>query len=122
MNKMKFFSYVLSGALTLGVVGAAADSAFAAAETTSKNTTVDQQTENVKSTLNTETKEKVQAIMDELKTNLSELGVALPNRGKHGRDMFADLDEETKAKAEKIIKQKKEGAIQKKKQKPSSQN
>lgn len=34
MNKMKFFSYVLSGALTLGDVGAAADSAFAAAETT----------------------------------------------------------------------------------------
>ena len=45
-----------------------------------------------------------------MKEKLKELGVTLPEKGKHG-DMFADLDEATKEKAKSIFEQEKSGKL-----------
>lgn len=67
------------------------------------------------STLDAATQAKVKAIKDELRTELSKLGVTLPEHDGKGKgskeDRFANLDEETKAKAEAILKNAKSGAI-----------
>ena len=76
--------------------------------------------------LDADTKAKAEAIMDKMKagtitfeeaqTQLKDLGVTLPDRaGKGDRggkgDLFADLDADTKTKAEAIMKKAKEGTI-----------
>ncbi|WP_377914619.1 hypothetical protein [Bacillus songklensis] len=50
------------------------------------------------------TKQKVQAIMDQTKTELGELGVDFPAKGER-KDMFAKLDDATKQKAQAIMDQ-----------------
>lgn len=76
--------------------------------------------------LDADTKAKAEAIMDKMKagtitfeeaqTQLKELGVTLPDRAEKGGrgdkgDLFADLDADTKAKAEAIMEKAKEGTI-----------
>ncbi|MET1032474.1 hypothetical protein [Domibacillus tundrae] len=89
--KKTVFNFVMTGALSLGVLGAASLPALAASDTA----------------LDSETKAKVETIMDNLRTKLEGIGVDLQERG----DMFANLDDETKAKAEAIMKQKEAGEI-----------
>ncbi len=100
------FGYMMVGALSVGIVGGVCVTAFAASETTA----TEGQAVAVKTTLDDVTKEKVQDIMDELKINLSELGVEIPEKKSRG-DLFSALDEETKVKAKNIMEQKKEGTI-----------
>ncbi|MDN4494336.1 hypothetical protein [Ureibacillus aquaedulcis] len=113
MNKNKLFGYVLSSALTLGVIGGYSTQAFAAMESTTNSSAAVEQASNVKASLDSDTKQKMQAIMDELKTNLAELGVDLPTKGnKDGRgDFLANLDDATKEKAQAILDQQKAGTI-----------
>ncbi len=94
MKKNKLVNYVMTGALSLGVLGAAGLPALAASDTTTGSAT----------------KEKVETIMDTLRTKLADLGVDLPEKGAKG-NLFAGLDDETKAKAEAIMEQKKAGTI-----------
>lgn len=54
------------------------------------------------------TKQKVQAIMEELKTNLASLGVTFPEKGDKFSRLLANLDEDTKAKAQELIEEAKE--------------
>lgn len=67
------------------------------------------------STLDSATQAKVTAIKDELRTELSKLGVTLPEHNGKGKGSkegrFDNLDEETKAKAEAILKNAKSGVI-----------
>lgn len=116
MNKNKLFGYVLSGALTLGVIGGYSSQAYAAtAESTTSSNVAVEQARNVKATLDSETKEKMQAILDDLKKDLAELGVELPSKGEkdgHG-NLLADLDDATKAKAQEILDQQAAGTLTK---------
>ncbi|MCM3787253.1 hypothetical protein M3221_02335 [Domibacillus indicus] len=89
--KKSVFNVVMTGALSLGVLGAASLPVFAASN----------------SALDSSTQAKVDTIMSNLRTKLEAIGVDLPERG----DMFANLDEETKAKAEAIVDKKKAGVI-----------
>ncbi|WP_445506508.1 hypothetical protein [Niallia sp. 03190] len=104
MNKKKLFSYVMTGALSVGIIGGVGTSAFAA---TSSETKTGKQSEE---SLDDATLEKVQQIKDELKTKLAKLGVTLPERGKKS-DLFANLDDATKAKAQAILEKEKAGTI-----------
>lgn len=104
MIKKKLFGYVMTGVLSAGVIGGIGTQAFA--ETPSETNIVKQSVE----TLDAATREKVQKIKDELKTQLAQLGVTLPERGEKG-DRFANLDDETKAKAEAIMEKVKAGSI-----------
>lgn len=104
MNKKKLMGYVMTGALSFGIIGGIGTSAFAA--TTSDSNTVKKSMES----LDAATKEKVQSIKEELRTQLAKLGVTLPERGEKG-DRFANLDDATKAKAEAIIEKEKAGSI-----------
>ena len=115
MNKKKLFGYVMTGALSIGLIGGYSSQAFAATESTTASNTSVEQGSNVKAALDSETKQKMQAIMDELKTNLAELGVDLPTKGAKGEhgDFLADLDDATKEKAQAILDQQKEGTITK---------
>jgi hypothetical protein len=104
MNKKKILGYVATGVLSVGVIGGIGTSAFAA--TSSETNPVKQSFES----LDAATQEKVQKIKDDLKTQLAKLGVTLPERGEKG-DRFANLDDETKAKAEAIVEKEKAGTI-----------
>jgi hypothetical protein len=106
MNKKKILGYVATGVLSVGVIGGIGTSAFAA--TSSDTNPVKKSFES----LDAATQEKVQKIKDDLKTQLSKLGVTLPERGEKG-DRFANLDAETKAKAEAIVEKEKAGTITK---------
>ncbi|RUL53229.1 hypothetical protein EK386_09635 [Lysinibacillus antri] len=110
--KNKLFGYVMTGALSLGVIGGSAH-AFAATENNTDATPAVEQAVNVKASLDEATKEKVQAIMDDLKSNLATIGVELPTKGGHGPrgDFLADLDDATKEKAQAILDQEKDGSI-----------
>jgi hypothetical protein len=100
MNKKKVMGYVLTGVLSVGIIGGVGTSAFAA---TSDTNAVKQTVQS----LDSATQEKVQKIKDELKTQMAKLGVTLPERG----NRFANLDEATKTKAEAIVKKEKAGTI-----------
>ncbi len=115
MNKKKLFGYVMTGALSLGIIGGYGAQAFAATESTTSTNTAVEQASNVKSTLDSETKQKMQTIMDELKTNLAQLGVDMPSKGGKGErsNFLADLDDATKEKAQAILDQEREGTITK---------
>ncbi|MEC3029174.1 hypothetical protein P9Z86_04050, partial [Bacillus thuringiensis] len=47
---------------------------------------------------------------EQAKEELTKLGVKMPEKGKHG-DMFANLDDQAKAKAKSILEQKKSGKL-----------
>lgn len=89
--KKKAFNIVMTGALTLGVLGAASLPALAASNTA----------------LESETKAKAESIMENLRTNLAKIGVQVPEK----QSMFEGLDEKTKIKAEAIWEKKKAGTI-----------
>ncbi|OLN22201.1 hypothetical protein BTO30_10655 [Domibacillus antri] len=95
MKKNKWVHYIMTGALSLGVLGTASLPALAAASETA---------------LDSETKKKVQTVMDTLRTKLADIGVDLPEKKEKG-DLFANLDEETKAKAEAIMENLHNGTI-----------
>ncbi|WP_102349157.1 hypothetical protein [Bacillus sp. Marseille-P3661] len=111
-KKSKLIGYMLTGALSLGVMGATAYPAFAE--------------ENVNETppaavvkvfkgmalknLDETAQEKIQAIMDDTKTKLADLGIALPTKGLK-IDRFANLDETTKEKAQAILELVKDGSL-----------
>ena len=87
--------------------------AFAATESNTNTTSTVEQAVNVKASLDEATKEKVQKIMDNLKSNLTTIGVELPAKGEHGShgDFLAALDDATKEKAQAILDQEKAGTI-----------
>lgn len=89
--KKTVFNVVMTGALSLGVLGAASLPAFAASS----------------SSVDSSTKEKVETVMENLRTKLEAIGVNLPERG----GMFSNLDAATKAKAEAIMKKKEAGEM-----------
>ncbi|MGG3449841.1 hypothetical protein [Domibacillus aminovorans] len=94
MKKNKLVNYVMTGALSLGVLGAAGLPALAASDTTTGSAT----------------QEKVETIMDTLRTKLTDLGVDLPEKDRKD-DLFAGLDAKTKAKAEAIMEEQRAGTI-----------
>ena len=96
MKKTKVFGYMMTGALSIGILGAGI-SAYAA-------------TDNTSTTKDTATQQKADAIIQEAKEKLAKLGVTLPARGERP-DMFANLDEATKAKAKNIMDQLKAGKL-----------
>jgi hypothetical protein len=103
MNKKKLFGYVMTGALSVGIIGGLGTSAFAASTT---NTTVKQTMQK----LDAATQEKVDSIKEELRAQLAKIGVTLPEKGGRG-DRFANLDDATKAKAEAIVEKQRAGTI-----------
>jgi hypothetical protein len=112
MNKV--FGYVLTGVLSVGIIGGIGTSAFAAAKstTTAKQTVIDKSP----TQLDEATKAKVQKMIDDLKTDLSKLGVTFPERGDHGPkgfkgDFLANLDAATKEKVLAIFEKEKAGTI-----------
>ncbi|WP_176585554.1 hypothetical protein [Priestia megaterium] len=110
MKKNKMFSYIMAGALSVGVIGGAGVSAFAATNTTSSSTSTAEQAVNTKASLDDATKQKVESIMNDLKTQLAKLGVDLPDKGKR-EDILANLDATTKAKAQAIMDKEDSGKI-----------
>ncbi|MGH0431324.1 hypothetical protein ACQVPL_18990, partial [Bacillus hominis] len=107
MKKKTVGYLVIAGALSFGIVGGAGIPAFAATNTP----TAEQVTKGTaKKNLDEATKQKVKTIMDDTKKQLEELGVKLPEKGKH-KDMFANLDEATKEKAKSILEQEKSGKL-----------
>ena len=62
-------------------------------------------------TLDAETKEKVDAILNNLNAELAKLGISYPKR--HDKNQFANLDDETKVKMKEIMDQVKAGSITK---------
>ncbi|MCG3085403.1 MULTISPECIES: hypothetical protein [unclassified Anoxybacillus] len=103
MKKTKLFGYAMTGVLSIGIIGGGVH-AFAA--TTSSSTPVYE-----KHMLDEATKQKVQGIMEELKTNLASLGVTFPEKGDKFSRLLANLDENTKAKAQAIFEKQKAGEI-----------
>lgn len=101
----------MTGVLSLGVIGGAAH-AFAATEDNPDAMPAVEQVK-VKASLDAVTKEKVQAIMDDLKSSLGTIGVELPTKGGHSPqgDFLANLDDATKEKAQAILDQEKDGTI-----------
>jgi hypothetical protein len=108
MKKSKLFGYVMTGALSLGVIGGSV-SVYAA---TNDSVSVSSVTEKAKKTQNLDaaTQKKVDAILSDTKTQLAKIGVDLPVRGDH-HDRFANLDDATKAKAEAIMDKLKAGTL-----------
>ncbi|MCM3791294.1 hypothetical protein M3221_23450 [Domibacillus indicus] len=99
--KNKLFGLAMAGMIGLSSLGTV--SAYAATDTTTSTTAVQEETaKNVKATLDAASQEKVQAIMDKLTTGLQDLGVTLPEKGDKA-DLFTDLDADTKAKTEAIM-------------------
>ncbi|MGG0453890.1 hypothetical protein ABEY82_26370 [Priestia megaterium] len=113
MNKNKIFKYVMTGALSLGVIGGAGVSAFAATNSTTSSAATVEQDKNVKASLDEATKQKAEAIKDKLKTQLADLGVKLPEKGDKAKhdNMFTGLNDTDQEKAQTIMKQLKTGAI-----------
>lgn len=106
MKKSKLLAYAMTGALSLGIVGGTGIQASAATDPAPSPTAVEQDV-NVKASLEEETKQKGQDMMDQLNTQLAELGAALPateERDTHSGP-FADLDKETKEKVQAMIEQ-----------------
>ncbi|QED46856.1 hypothetical protein [Cytobacillus dafuensis] len=92
MNKKKLIGYVMTGVLSVGIVGGLGASAFATS--TQENDKVKQSTNSL---TDTETQERIQKIKDELKA----LGITLP--GQVDKDEYlANLDAATKKKLEAI--------------------
>ncbi|MCI2255737.1 hypothetical protein L2D08_15300 [Domibacillus sp. PGB-M46] len=99
--KNKLFGLAMAGMIGLSSLGTV--STYAATDTTTSTAAVHEETaKNAKATLDAASQEKVQAIMDKLTTGLQNLGVILPEKGDK-TDLFADLDADTKAKAEVIM-------------------
>ncbi|MFL0363316.1 hypothetical protein ACH0BF_09850 [Pseudobacillus sp. 179-B 2D1 NHS] len=109
MKKNKVFSYVMTGALSLSILGGAGASVLAATNSSSSVSTVQQGT-NAKASEDHTTEKKVKMIMDQLKSDLVELGVKIPERGDKG-DLFANLDQATKKKTEAIMEKERAGTI-----------
>ena len=102
---------MLTGVLTLGVIGSAGVPTFAA--TNADGATADgPQGLKVKLYQNPDdaTKEKIQSIMDDARAKLAELGIALPTKIVKGNP-FANLDDATKEKAQAIMDQVKDGTL-----------
>ncbi|KAA9028506.1 hypothetical protein [Niallia endozanthoxylica] len=105
MKKKELYALAMTGALTFGLLGTGL-SAMAATNTTTASTASDKGV----SVIDEATKAQVQTIMEQLKADLAELGVTLPERGGK-KDMFNGLDEETKTQAQAIMEQQKSGTI-----------
>ena len=98
----KLFTYALTAVLSIGLIGNAAVSTFAI--------TVHQDMHFVEDyeKLDADTQQKVDKIETTLKSELAKLGIA-PH--KHKDSMFANLDEESKAKAYEIMHKWKDGTL-----------
>lgn len=111
MKNNIFKAYLLTGAITLGVIGAAHSTAFAA---TNSNTAPTDGIQGLKlkmhQNLDDATKEKIQTIMDDAKAKLAELGVTLPEKFEKG-NRFANLDDATKEKVQAIMDKVKDGSL-----------
>lgn len=101
----KLTSLLLAFALTLGVISQMAVPAFAA----SNNHEIHVSEKN--SSLDADTKQKVDKALTKLDSDLAKLGVPIPKH--HHCQMFENLDEQTKNKAKEIMKQMKNGSITK---------
>ncbi|TWT28253.1 hypothetical protein [Planomicrobium sp. CPCC 101110] len=109
MNR-KLFGYALAAALSLGTVGGTL--AYAA---DSEETSMAEEASTVKGmrgldNIDEAAKSKIEEIREQVETELEALGVVLPERGAKV-ERFANLDEETKAKAEAIFEKVKEGTL-----------
>jgi hypothetical protein len=118
-KQRKLFSYVMTGALSVGIIGGVGSVPTFAATNTEAGQHVEM---DVFPKLDEETQAKVKAIFDQVKAGtltkeeaqkqLTELGVDLPAKGERGfGGAFAKLDEETQAKVKAIFDQVKEGAL-----------
>ncbi|OCA92312.1 hypothetical protein [Pseudobacillus wudalianchiensis] len=110
MKTNRVLSYVMTGALSLSVLGGAGASVLAAAKPAATTALAVQQVKKVKASADSATQKQVQEIMDKLKSDLSALGVKVPEKvGK--RDMLANLDAATKKKAEAIMEKERAGTM-----------
>ena len=108
MNKMnyrnKLFTYALTGVLSIGLIGSAAVSTFAITVHQDMHIVEDYEK------LDADTQQKVDKIEATLRSELAKLGVK-PHEHKHKDSMFANLDEESKAKAYEIMHKWKDGTL-----------
>lgn len=110
-NNKLFKTYLLTGAISLGVIGAAHSPAFAATNSTTAPSDGFQGLKvKMHQNLDDATKEKVQSIMEDAKAKLAELGVTLPEKFEKV-DRFANLDDATKEKAQAIMDKVKDGTL-----------
>lgn len=108
-NKLK--TYLLTGVLTLGVIGGASVPTQAA---TNADEAASEGPQGLKvkwnQNLDAATKEKIQSIMEDARAKLAELGVTLPAKIVKGNP-FANLDDATKEKVQAIMDQVKDGSL-----------
>ena len=110
-NNKLFKTYLLTGAISLGVIGAANSPAFAATTSTTAPSDGFQGLKvKMHQNLDDATKEKIQTIMEDAKVKLAELGVTLPEKFEKV-DQFANLDDATKEKAQAIMDNVKDGSL-----------
>ncbi|MEC1715470.1 hypothetical protein [Schinkia azotoformans] len=110
-NNKLFKTYLLTGAISLGVIGAAHSPAFAAANSTTAPSDGFQGLKvKMHQNLDDATKEKIQGIMEDAKAKLAELGVTFPEKFEKV-NRFANLDDATKEKAQAIMDKVKDGTL-----------
>ncbi|MBB5171214.1 hypothetical protein [Rummeliibacillus stabekisii] len=97
MNKKKLVGYVMSGALSVGVLSGIGSNVYAKTMSNSSDSS------------NT-TQEQIQKIKAELKSKLAKLGVSLPEPN-FKNSMLANLDDATKKKAQAILDKEKNGSL-----------
>ncbi|MCM3317618.1 hypothetical protein M3603_13380 [Rummeliibacillus stabekisii] len=97
MNKKKLVGYVMSGALSVGVLSGIGSNVYAKTMSNSSDSS------------NT-TQEQIQKIKAELKSKLAKLGVSLPEPTLKN-SMLANLDDATKKKAQAILDKEKDGSL-----------
>ncbi|MDF2947832.1 MAG: hypothetical protein K0S51_2511 [Bacillales bacterium] len=108
MPNKKMVSYIITGAVTLGILGASIIPTFAATEAQLDNSA--KKKYKFEQNLNEETKAKVKSIMDDAKSQLKTLGVEMPERGSKA-GLFEKLDEASKEKVKLIMENKRSGKI-----------
>lgn len=100
----KLFTYALASVISIGLIGSTAVSTFAITVHQDMHIVEDYEK------LDADTQQKVDAIEATLKSELAKLGVT-PHKHKHKDSMFANLDEESKAKAYEIMHKWKDGTL-----------
>ncbi|PLT32759.1 hypothetical protein CUU64_16530, partial [Bacillus sp. V5-8f] len=105
MKSKKVIGYVLTGALSIGIIGGAGINAIAASNSTNTSTDTKQEQK-----LDSAKKQKVEAIMADAKAQLAKLGVTFPNKGER-HDIFGNLDDATKTKAHAIMEKLRAGTL-----------
>ncbi|MDF2606215.1 MAG: mgtE intracellular domain protein [Bacillales bacterium] len=107
MQNKRMASYIITGVITVGLLGGTIIPVFAASEAQTSKTV--EKKYKFEQNLNAETRSKIKAIMDDAETQLKTLGVEMPQRGRKAQ--FKSLDVATKEKVKVIMDKKRVGTI-----------